>query len=142
MNIFRRQLVSQVGFGHPVMGQSAYSFSKRGLKYDICSAYSRGLSRFPRRHPLFIHQRVSPEISGRANAYRWRTLLRESTGIGLKFISAGKGLEYIGWYNSYPDKVRLPIEIHVTLYGLQVTTPRPKLAVLLLTPTVKQHYIG
>ena len=66
-------LVSRDGFSRPVPRQSAHLHT-----YAESGAYLRDSSRVPRRRPYetAIRHRVSPELSGHAVAYRWRSLPR------------------------------------------------------------------
>ena len=64
-------LVSRDGFGSPVPRQPAHLYNQAES-----GAYLRDSSRVPRRRPYetAIRHRVSPELSGHAIAYRWRSL--------------------------------------------------------------------
>ena len=66
-------LVSRDGFSRPVPRQSAHLHTQAES-----GAYLRDSSRVPRRRPYetAIRHRVSPELSGHAVAYRWRSLPR------------------------------------------------------------------
>ena len=66
-------LVSRDGFSRPVPRQSAHLHTQAES-----GAYLRESSRVPRRRPYetAIRHRVSPELSGHAVAYRWRSLPR------------------------------------------------------------------
>ena len=66
-------LVSRHGFSRPVPRQSAHLHTQAES-----GAYLRDSSRVPRRRPYetAIRHRVSPELSGHAVAYRWRSLPR------------------------------------------------------------------
>ena len=69
-------LVSRDGFGSPVPRQPAHLHTQAES-----GAYLRDSSRVPRRRP-FVYFRPPyaidsiPSLSGHANAYRWRSLLR------------------------------------------------------------------
>ena len=69
-------LVSRDGFGNPVPRQPAHLHT-----HAESGAYLRDSSRVPRRRP-FIYLKSPyaigsvPSLSGHANAYRWRSLLR------------------------------------------------------------------
>ena len=69
-------VVSRDGFGSPVLRQPAHLYTQ--VESD---AYSRDSSRVPRRRP-FIYFKLpyalgsAPSLSGRAIAYRWRSLPR------------------------------------------------------------------
>ena len=66
-------LVSRDGFSRPVPRQPAHLHTQAES-----GAYLRDSSRVPRRRPYetAIRHRVSPELSGHAIAYRWRSLPR------------------------------------------------------------------
>ena len=66
-------LVSRDGFSRPVPRQPAHLHTQAES-----GAYLRDSSRVPRRRPYetAIRHRVSPELSGHAVAYRWRSLPR------------------------------------------------------------------
>ena len=69
-------LVSRDGFGRPVPRQPAHLHTQAES-----SAYLRGSSRFPRRHPFIYFKPpyaigAVPSLSSHAIAYRWRSLPR------------------------------------------------------------------
>ena len=93
MNIFLSgfapdNLVSRDGFGSPVPRQPAYLHTQAKS-----GAYSRDSSRVPRRHP-FIYFKPPyaigsiPSLSGRAIAYRWRSLPRVHRQVTMDRMSA------------------------------------------------------